>query len=95
MTEPKAVPEMTEEEFERLLREDATPIDFDALMQAGVLEQRGAWYKILKKRDLPSHASKKIQEIRNTKDGETLVKFRVSTKRAEKMLRDFEAQKRG
>jgi hypothetical protein len=75
------------EMLEQRARELATPTDFDALIQAGVLEKRRGWYKILKKDELPSHAEAKIHEVRSG-NGETLVKFCSPSKRLAKMLRD-------
>jgi hypothetical protein len=74
-------------------RELVTPIDFDALVRGGVLEKRRGWYKILKMKKLPRHASAKISEIR-TGDGETLVKFRAPSKRLEKILRSSSVKPR-
>lgn len=87
MDEPKRQSIITVEQLEQRARELATPIDFDALIQAGVLEKRRGWYKILKKDELPPHAEAKIHEIRSG-NGETLVKFRAPSKRLAKMLRD-------
>lgn len=95
MSKNKPVPEMRADEFEQILREHATPIDFDGLIESGVIEKRGAWYKILNMADLPRHALKQAREAKQDKDGKPLLKFPSSTKKAEKMLREFEARKRG
>jgi hypothetical protein len=78
-------PAITIEELEVRARELVTPIDFDALIQGGVLEKHRGWYKILKKDELPSHANAKINKIQ-TSDKGTLVKFRAPSKRLARML---------
>lgn len=60
----------------------ATPIDFDQLIAEGVLEKKGAWYKILDMKKLPEHARSQINEL--TTDGK--VKFTKSTKIAQKLV---------
>lgn len=72
--------------LEHRARELVTPIDFDALVQAGVLEWRRGWYKILKMDELPAHAKAKIR-VMKTNGGETLVKFRAPSKRLGKLLK--------
>jgi len=39
---------ITAEEWAENVRESLRPIDFDALLEAGILEKKGAWYKVLK-----------------------------------------------
>ena len=85
---------MSKEEFEQKLRDLATPIDFDSLIRDGILEKHGSWYKILSMERLPSWAKAQIKQLRSSNQKETLVKFQVSTKRAERMLRDYEARKK-
>ncbi len=44
---------------EKLLKEAekmVTPIDFDDLVSKGILEKKGAWYRILDMDKLPDHA---------------------------------------
>ena len=68
-----------------------TPLDLDALVADGVLEKKGAWYRIVKPEALPEHAKKKIstvsqQRLPNGEMGESLVKFHkplTETKRRE------------
>ncbi len=71
----------------------ATPIDFDSLIREGVLEKRGAWYRILKMDRLPEYAKAQIRVFKTTKDKELLVKFRRSTRQAAKLLDKYEAHK--
>lgn len=84
---------MTSKELEELLKEAATPIDFEELIRAGVLEKRGSWYAIRKFDDLPSHAKKKIKSIRQTKNNEVWVKFQPVSKRTEKLLQSYASSK--
>jgi hypothetical protein len=85
---------MKAEEFEQLLRAQATPIDFDHLIRTDIIEKHGARYKILKMSELPSCVLNQAKEAKQDKDGKTLLKFPASNKRAKKLLRDFEARKR-
>ena len=71
---------MTTAEFKLIAAELATPIDFDALIAAGVLERRGSWYKLLKPDQLPSHAMRKVKSVR-TERQQTFLKFHKSAKR--------------
>jgi hypothetical protein len=87
---------MTYEEIYKLVKEQATPIDFDVLIQTGALEKHGSWYKIQKKSKVPSHVLQKISSVRittiNGSVKSTLVKFR-SSKSAEKLLAKMEKLK--
>lgn len=94
MSEKKQYVPMTAEEWEEKVRELATPIDFDALIRNGVLEKHGAWYKILNMNELPPHAKAQIKTLKSGGKEGTLAKFQTSTKRAEKLLKDYEARNR-
>ena len=85
MDKKKRQPVISIEELEQRARELVTPIDFDALIRAGVLEKHRAWYKILKMDKLPAHAKAKIYKIK-TDDKGTLVQFRAPSKRLAKMF---------
>lgn len=87
MDKKKRSPVITIEELEERARELVTPIDFDALIQAGILEKHRGWYKIIKMDELPAHAKAKIHKV-ITRDKETLVKFRAPSKRLAKVLGD-------
>lgn len=78
-------PVITYDELEQRTRELVMPIDFDGLIQAGVLEEHRGWYKILKADELPVHAKAKIH-IARTSEKRTLVKFRAPSKRLAKVL---------
>lgn len=73
------------EELEERARELVTPIDFDSLVESGVLEKHRTWYKILKMDELTPHAKAKIRKIKTGEKG-TLVQFRAPSKRLAKML---------
>ncbi|WP_027390906.1 hypothetical protein [Chrysiogenes arsenatis] len=60
----------------------ATPINFEDLIANGILEKKGAWYKILDMERLPEHAKDKITEFAS--DG--MVKFLKATKSAQKLV---------
>ena len=68
------------EEIKQRARELATPIDFDSLIKAGIMEKQGSWYKILKMDELPSYIEAKISSIRSSR-GTTLVKFSAPSNR--------------
>ena len=74
---------MTRAEFDQISKELDTPIDFDALIEAGVLEKQGAWYRVRDFSKLPSHARRKVKEIKLDKDKKVVgLKFyKVKVKR--------------
>ncbi len=75
MANDRTVPDdftpMTREEVLRLAKLHATPIDFDALIEQGVLEKKGAWYAILDMDRLPEHAKRRVKSLKTP----NLVKF--------------------
>jgi hypothetical protein len=72
---------MTRAELEAIAKELDTPIDFGALIKTGVLEKRGAWYRVVQFNKLPSHATRKVKTIKFDEKGETFLKFyKVSSK---------------
>jgi hypothetical protein len=74
------------DELRQSIVELATPIDFDQLIEDGILEKDGAWYKIRDPKSLPKHASMKIKSIQTGPKG-TRVKFRPVTKSTLNLLR--------
>lgn len=44
-------------------------IDYDALIQQGVLEKRGAWYLVKDMNALPEHARAQMLSARTSKNG--------------------------
>jgi hypothetical protein len=85
---------MTIEEWEAITRELIAPIDFESLINSGVLEKRKGWYKILKLNKLPPHAKAKIHKLQTSSDGGVLVKFQEPSKKLEKMLTNYESRKK-
>jgi len=77
-------PIMTREEVRQSILEIAIPIDFDQLIEDGVLEKDGAWYRVLDFKRLPKHASMKIKTLQSGPKG-TRVKFRPVTKATMKL----------
>ena len=73
---------MSKEEVLEKAKSLATPIDFEALVAEGILEKKGAGYKILDMERLPDHAKDKITAI--SSDGK--VKFSKATKSAQKLV---------
>jgi hypothetical protein len=67
----------------------AQPIDFDSLIDAGVIEKSGGWYTVLRVRELPAHA---LFRIKAMKSGNR-VKFRKPSKRLAKFLRSREEER--
>jgi len=61
----------------------AEPIDFDGLISQGLLEKKGAWYKIPRMTDLPRHVRDRMIEYRS--DG--CAKFAKGTKAAERLVK--------
>jgi hypothetical protein len=80
------------EELEGLLKETATPIDFEGLEESGVLERRGSWHVILKFNELPPSARNKIKSIKQNKKMEVLVKFQTVSKKTEKLFKSLQSQ---
>ena len=64
-------------------------MNYEALIEAGILEKVGGWYRILKMDELPSHAKAKISSTRVTKDGQ-LYKFRAPSKQLVKFMRGWD-----
>ena len=68
---------MTRDEMLSILDELAKPIDFADLIARGVLKKSGAWFILLKPRELPSHAWRKANAVSQTKrDGEVTMKLK-------------------
>jgi hypothetical protein len=73
---------ITKEELLEKAKQLAMPINFEALIEDGVLERKGGWYKILDITRLPEYA--KAQIVVFCTDGK--VKFSKSTKAAQKLI---------
>ena len=75
-------------EFKQKGEELTTPIDFDQLVNDGIIEKKRGWYKIRNFQELPAHAKAQIRTAK-TVNGETFVKFASPSKRLAKMLESF------
>jgi hypothetical protein len=64
----------------------SAPIDFTGLIEAGVLENKGAWYVVHRTNELPEHVLAQVVETQiQNKTGQKsviMVKFRRSVKSA-------------
>ena len=66
-------------ELQKTVQELARPIEFAELEASGVLTKAGAWYRVNRVQDLPVHASRKIVELAQDKNG-LKVKFEKASK---------------
>jgi predicted RNA-binding protein with PUA-like domain len=73
------------EDLLQIVKELVEPIDFDSLIEAGVLEEKGDWYKVIKITGLSNQARSKIRRIKIGSKG-TFLKFRSPNKKLEKLL---------
>jgi len=76
---------MTRDEMLSILDELAKPIDFADLIERGVLKKSGAWFIVLKPRDIPSHAWRQVDALAQTnRNGvvTTKLKFKNCSKAA-------------
>jgi len=67
------------EEIQHRLKLLAQPVDFDELIAVGLLERKGAWYKVPNLNKLPEHARVKISDLKKDQNG-LFVKFRPASK---------------
>lgn len=74
------------DELTQRAKDLVTPINFDELISAGVIEKKGVWYQINKWNELPEHAKAKISTAKSGRP--PLVKFRAPSKRLAKFLED-------
>lgn len=90
---------LTKEELMELIRETNQPIDFDNLIENGILEKKGAWYKVLKFKELPSEVKARAVEMKqkqaNGEVKELLLKFSKESKSLERTLKKYDAEKKG
>lgn len=78
---------LTKKELIKLAKQLATPVNFELLERKGIIEKKGAWYKIKNINGLPDYASQQIREIKNDGKGNCLVKFPQSWKKAQQLYR--------
>lgn len=81
----KQYPTITKEELRDRIKVLTTPIDFDALIKSGVLEKKGARYKVIKWNELPPHATGKIKTVTQSDKG-TFVTFYPVDKKLAKVV---------
>lgn len=65
----------------------ATPIDFDRLINDGILKKKGAWYEILDMERLPEHAKNRISAV--LFDGRRKVRFSKTRKSVQDAVNEF------
>lgn len=70
-----------------LTKEAATPIDFAELERNGLIEKKGAWYKVKDIHALPGHVSRQIEAVKTDRTGANLVKFPKSWTRMQRLYR--------
>jgi hypothetical protein len=78
---------ISKDEIITLAKKLATPVNFVELEKNGIIEKKGAWYKIKNIKTLPEHASKQIRSIRVDDKGNCFVQFPKSWKRAQLLYR--------
>jgi hypothetical protein len=78
---------MSKEEILDVLKQLATPIDFEELAAKGILKKSGAWYIVLKPKDLPQHAWKQATAMEQGREGEVKLKFKDSSKSAKALYK--------
>ena len=61
------------------------PLNLEDLIRRGILEKKGAWYRILKRKDLPAYASAQVSEVAPDSHG-SMVKFANLSKKAAAQL---------
>ena len=74
---------VTKQEYLRVLKELATPIDYQDLITKEILKKSGAWYVVLKPAELPKYAWRHAVEMATGPNGKLKLKFKKSTKRAQ------------
>ncbi len=75
------------QEIIELAKQLATPIDFTKLEEAGIIEKKGAWFKIKNLKNLPEYASRQVRSIKTDSRGNCYVQFPKSWKRAQVLYR--------
>lgn len=88
MSQDKDTPVIKTEELKELMEQAVMPIDFDDLIEKGIIEKRRGWYKVHDLKRLPTHAQSKVSEVKTTQ-GETFVKFRAPSTSLAKELKKF------
>lgn len=77
----------SKERFVRVLKELATPINFQNLTAKGILKKSGAWYVVQKPKELPSHAWRQAIALEFGPKGKLRIKLKKSTRQAEALYK--------
>lgn len=77
----------SKEEIINLAKQLATPIDFEQLEKDGIIDKKGAWYKVIDFKNLPEYASRQISGISIENKEILRVKFPKSWKKAQALYR--------
>ena len=78
---------INKDEVIALAKKLATPVNFLELEKKGILEKKGAWYKIKSIKILPEYASAQIRSIKFDDKGNCFVQFPKSWKRTQQLYR--------
>lgn len=74
-------------ELIRICKLLATPIDYEKLEKDGILEKKGAWYKVkVSKKKLPEYISRQAKAMMSNK-GDFLIKLPKSWKKAQQIYK--------
>jgi hypothetical protein len=73
----------SQEEMIELARQAATPLDVEQLEQDGILEKKGAWYKV--KKPLPEHVSRQVKAVKTDGEGHSYIQLPKSWKKAQQL----------
>jgi hypothetical protein len=71
----------SQEEMIELAQQAATPLDFEQLEKEGILEKKGAWYKV--KKPLPEHVSRQVKAVKTDGKGNSYIQLPKSWKKAQ------------
>jgi hypothetical protein len=75
----------SKEEIIELARQAATPVDFEQLEKEGIIEKKGAWYKI--KKPLPEHVSRQVKAIKTDGKGNSYIQLPKLWKKAQQLYK--------
>jgi hypothetical protein len=75
----------SKEEMIELARQLATPVDVEQLEKEGILEKKGAWYKM--KKSLPEPVSRQVKAIKTDGKGNSYIQLPKSWKKAQQLYK--------
>ena len=73
----------SKEEIVELAQQLATSVDVEQLEKEGILEKKGAWYKI--KKALPEHVSRQVRAVKTDGKGNSYIQLPKSWKKAQQL----------